>query len=287
MKKIGRRALLFILFGVIVIGLGIAITSLFMQRNLTNITPPPAPTAVTEKVLVTTRGLAAGSVLTPSDLTLRDIPIELVPISRLTDPVQAIGKITTVSMVAGEQVLPHHLLDATNVIDRNLAFTLEDDQVLLAFPITDLMSNLNILKRGDLVDILVSIKQTIKSDDPLTLEEDPVERLYTFNSMQRVNITAVIVDILDEAAAQEPAAQATPGAQAIPQAPPEPSRANSVPIALMLALNPQDALVLKHLKDSGATFDIVLRSPNSTQLFDLVPVTSEYLTDLYGLQIPK
>jgi pilus assembly protein CpaB len=57
--------------------------------------------------------------------------------------------------------------------------------------------------------------------------------------------------------------------------------------AYLLALNPQDALVLKHLKDNGGVFDLVLRSPTSTQSFDLTPVTQEYIVELYGLEILK
>jgi hypothetical protein len=53
----------------------------------------------------------------------------------------------------------------------------------------------------------------------------------------------------------------------------------------LLALNPQDALVLKHLKDTGAVFDIVLRAPKSSVQFDLTPVTEEYIIEYYGLQV--
>jgi hypothetical protein len=57
--------------------------------------------------------------------------------------------------------------------------------------------------------------------------------------------------------------------------------------AYLLALNPQDALVLKNMRDEGAIFDIVLRSPTSNVLFDVSPVTVEYLLQRYELQIPK
>jgi pilus assembly protein CpaB len=57
--------------------------------------------------------------------------------------------------------------------------------------------------------------------------------------------------------------------------------------AYLLALQPQDALVLKHLKDSGATFDMVVRSPTSNSLFELSPVTSEYIVDRYQLEVPR
>jgi hypothetical protein len=55
--------------------------------------------------------------------------------------------------------------------------------------------------------------------------------------------------------------------------------------AYLLALPPQEALILKHLKDTGAIFDIVLRSPTSRAQFDLTPVTAEYIIELYGLEI--
>jgi hypothetical protein len=57
--------------------------------------------------------------------------------------------------------------------------------------------------------------------------------------------------------------------------------------AYLLALPSQEALVLKHLKDSGATFDIVLRNPKSSQLYELSPVTTEYLFDRYQLRSPR
>jgi hypothetical protein len=42
---------------------------------------------------------------------------------------------------------------------------------------------------------------------------------------------------------------------------------------------------LKNLQDTGAMFDIVLRSPTSADLYDLKPVFSEYLIDLYQFDV--
>jgi pilus assembly protein CpaB len=63
------------------------------------------------------------------------------------------------------------------------------------------------------------------------------------------------------------------------------SRMNTKINSYLLALSPQDALVLKHLNDTGATFDFVIRAPTSTTQFDLTPVTAEYIVELYGLEI--
>lgn len=283
MKATGRRGVLFILAGILVLALGVfAIVYVFRQVNQQAAPQVLLPTPVTEQVLVTARGVVAGSVLAPDDLSFAEVPVNLVPLNRLTDKTAAIGKITNVSMVAGEMVLPHHLSESTNVIDRTLGFTLGEDQVLLAFPITDLMSGLNVLKRGDIVDILASLNTASKVESEFAVEdEEAPPQLFTFNAMQRLTITAIVKDIV-----QEQQAVPTPGA-GTPQPPPEPARTTTKPVALMLALNPQDALVLKYLKDSGASFDLVLRAPNNNQLFDTTPVNSQYLIELYEFQTPR
>ena len=57
--------------------------------------------------------------------------------------------------------------------------------------------------------------------------------------------------------------------------------------AYLLALDPQDALVLKHLKDRNAIFDIVLRAPTSNNNFELAPVYDDFLNDYFGLEIEE
>ena len=224
--------------------------------------------------------------LGPNDLILVEVPVGLVPLNRMNDLNQAIGRVTNISMVAGEMVLPHHLIDPSNVVDRSLAFSLADDQVMLAFPITDLMSGLNILKKGDVVDILVTIDEPVVPEGAFLVAEEAQTQLFTFDAMQRIAIAAVVLDIVQsQQPVPTPQVQLTPGAVLTPQPPPEPSRGQSKPVALMLALAPQDALVLKHLKDTGAIFDLVLRAPTSTELFDLTPVTSQYISERYQLLI--
>jgi len=97
----------------------------------------------------------------------------------------------------------------------------------------------------------------------------------SFSAMQRIDITAMVVEII----VNEEQVRAEAGEdEAVPR--------NQVNIqAYLLAVDPQDALILKYLKDTGATFDLVLRAPTSTGQFNLTPVTSEYLKELYGLEI--
>jgi pilus assembly protein CpaB len=54
--------------------------------------------------------------------------------------------------------------------------------------------------------------------------------------------------------------------------------------AVLLAMDPQDALVLKYLRDSGASQDLALRSPAATENFETAPVNGEYMLQRYQIQ---
>ncbi len=272
-----------------IVGIGLAVVGIFVLSRLVRQTlaPLPQPTpqaAITERVVVTTRDIALGTVLQSEDLRVVDVPVELAPAGALNETEAVVGKFSKVDLVEGETVFAHHLADPTNV-SHDVAFIIEDYQVLMAFPANDLMSTLSVPQRGDLVDILVSIDQSVPKETNVEAEltageEEPQEesKLFTFDALQRVEVTALVVDIVQE----EQRSTITVSGEQVAQ--PTPSPAEIKIQAYLLALLPQDALVLKHLKDSGAMFDIVLRAPTSNNLFEFSPVNSEYIIDRYGLE---
>lgn len=288
-----RRARIGIIIAVLGIGLaalGIFVISGILRQSLTPLPPPTPPPTITETVVVTTRDVPLGAVLNENDLSEVDMPVELIPRNAIRSTELVIGRFTKVPLVAGEMVLEHHLADPTNVTG-DLAFVIGDDQVLMAFPSNDLMSTLNIIQRGDLVDILVSVSQPVRVVDEGAQgfvtdsgEEETESRLITFDALQRVEISAVVVDIIQE---ESRTVSSVPIAEGTPEPQPTPQPSDVDVRAYMLALNPQDALVLKNLIDAGGSFDIVLRSPTSTQFFELNPVMQEYLIDRYQLEIPR
>jgi pilus assembly protein CpaB len=278
-----------------VAGLVIAVLGIIAIRQIISqaLAPPPIPTPqarAAETVVVVTRDIAVGGLLQADDLTTVQMPVELIPRNALRDELEVIGRITKVALVDGELVLRHHLADPTNV-SHDLAFVLDDDQVLMAFPAGDLMSGLNVVQRGDLVDIFVTLEkaaplldaEAAASEEEILQEERQeaprVSRLFTFDAMQALEITAIIAEIQYE----ENQAIGPLGTDDASQTTRQPS---SVRVrAYLLALSPQDALVLKHLKDIGATFDLVLRSASPPIFFDLDPVFDEYIVEKYQLEV--
>jgi pilus assembly protein CpaB len=277
-----------------VIGLGLVIVGILVitniiRRSLQPLPSPTQPPPLTEQVVVTTHDLALGAVIQGSDVTLAEVPVELVPRGAVMDVETVTGRITKIPLIAGEMVLDHHLADPTNRI-RDLAFVIEDNQVLMAFPINNLMTQLQLVQRGDLVDIFVSVDQEVPTDETglATGQEEQTEtRLFTFDALQRVVISAVVVELVGDQRNTQANQNVLPGQEATPQPTAIPPASQTNPQAILLALDPQDALVLKHLKDSGATFDFVLRAPTSDQLFELAPVMPEYLIDRYQLEINR
>jgi pilus assembly protein CpaB len=282
-----RRGVFIAIVGIAIAGLGIYIVYRLIQRVTTPTVEATPPTAITEEVLVATHDIPVQSILNQEDVMAIEVPVELVSPNSLKEVESVVGRITKVPLVSGEILMRHHIADPTN-IQADVAFVIEDDQVLMAFPADDLMSQINILKSGDLVDILVSLDQPVLPGqvgftDASGEEERPEDVLFTFNALQRV------VEIIPnrQGSSSITTGSRTAGEETVsePTATPEPSQIE--PQALLLAIDPQDALVLKHIKDAGGMIDIVLRAPTSNLTFDLNPVMPEYLRDRYDLVITR
>jgi len=265
-----------------VVGLGLIAAAVFfltqvVQQSLAPVSAPPPPTPVAIRVVVVTHDIAIGTVLREGDVAVIDVPVEVAPRNTIETIDEALGRIVKFQMVAGEMVLAHMLADPTN-INHDLAFILPDNRVLMAFQPGDLMTSLGIPQRGDIVDILMTITRAAPpaEDDETSLtaeDEELIEEQFTLPAFQLIEINAVVFDVVVQ---QVEEGQPTP----------TPRSTDYTIHAYLLALEPQNALLLKHLVDTGVNFDLVLRAPTSTQLFELVPVTDQYLIDRYQLEVP-
>lgn len=204
-------------------------------------------------VVVAARGVDVRSLLTAEDLELRKVPVDAVPETALRETEDGTGKITLVDLYPGEIILDQRLVSPDVLAaDGRTAVLLNDDQVLMAFPANDLMSQLNVLKRGDHVDLLLTMDLppdalTVAGPEAVQATGEDTEQT-TFALLQNV----VIAQVMRRGEEQ----QVT---------------------AFLFTLDPQDALFLKYVKDAGGNMDIVLRAPGVEGEFDLFPVDLDYL----------
>jgi len=224
-------------------------------------------------VVVATRAIEVRSLLTSEDLELKELPVDAVPEGAVREVEDAEGKITLVALYPGEVILVQRLLDP-NVIaaDGRLALVVAEDEVLMAFPAEDLMSRVGVLKPGDHVDLLFSLDFPVNRGIAALLGPEGAEEgggaaagqgeeQATFNLLQNLTIGALV-------ARRAPTGGTETGA----------------PEAILLTVTPQDALVLKYVKDAGGILDIVLRAPGVERPFSTEPVDVDYLINRY--QIP-
>lgn len=273
-----NRVVLFIVIGVVLIIIGAVATVLLVNRiNASARIAQEQSQVVKSDVVVFAHDMKLGDVLQSADLTISKVPVELVPRDAVTTVDAVVGKIIKSDVVQGEMLLQHNIADPTNK-NGDLGFVLSPDHVLMAFPATDLMSHENVPQRGDIIDILATFDETVKQAGTTTTttttttgqEEQPVKRTFTVDSFQKISITAMVLKVVTQQNSNSNN---------------QPAEVQTSISSYLLALNPQDALVLKHLKDIGAIFDIVIRNPTSTAQFELTPVTEEYIVELYGLEI--
>lgn len=264
------KLIFMIIAGLILVAAGIFTSMLLIQRFQTNQVPSTAvENTIKTTVAVVIHDMFLGDRIEAIDVKLISVPEELAPRDAITNLEEAVGKIIKTDLVQGEMVLSHNLANPTNNIN-DLSFILDEDHVLMAFPADDLMSRKNMVQRGDIIDIFATFVEKVETvGDTNTTPSaggsaQPETRTFTVDTMQKVSVTAMVLEAIEQSNTPNPKPRIT---------------------AYLLALRPQDALILKHLKDTGAIFDIVLRAPNSSIQFNLTPVTEEYIIEYYGLEI--
>lgn len=265
------RGFLWLIAGVVVAALAAGIADIALTRATADRVDLQQVVTPQRSVVVAAQRVEIQGVLTEENLEVVEVPVDTAPETAVTDLGDVLGKITLVELYPGEVLLQPRVLDPdVTAPDGRLALVMNEEQVLLALPAADLINQVNMLKAGDSVDFLYSYDLPIEREGeflPATpppgetaegeaAEEEPTEQV-TFNLLQNA-IVSQIVRQLDE--------------EGEPTGPPR---------ALLLALDPQDALVLKYMKDAGAIVDLVLRAPGAEGEFEVEPVDLDYIIDSY------
>ncbi len=272
----------------IIIALLTSITAGFIAYiTLINATTQKAAcdTSALTEVVVTSRSINTGRMLTQGDLTTEEMPVRLLPDGAFRHVADVIGMVALTDLYPGEIVLSQKLAKP-DIVSGNgrIAAVLAEDHVIMAIPTTDLMSNINLLKPGDQVDILYSLDTprqnlayTLDGGGVSSLATEETTKQTTFVALEDVTIAAVV-------SPYDTVAPATPVADQAAQEEIDAMAAEEGASAILIAVMPQDALMLKYLQDAGGVFDVVLRSPTNDLPSDARPVDIDYI--IHRFQLP-
>ncbi len=256
MKK--RGGLIWIAAGIILALLAGALAFWAIFRASSTQVELPMQQAAQVNVVVASRVIAVRELIQPGDVEMRMAPADMVPENAIQHIDNVVDWIAMTPLWPGEIILTSNVISPT-IKGVHVAYTMDENKVAMAIPADDLMSSNNLLQPGDHVDVLFSIEVEVADEESL--------RLVTFNALQNLEIAALVRPGDLEAKAQTGATMSSPQ-------------------AIVFTLDPQDALVLKHLRDIGGTVDIVLRAPEAKERFSTQPVDMNYLVDRYQMRIP-
>jgi pilus assembly protein CpaB len=224
---------------------------------------PSAVPSVT--IVVATKAIPVRSQLTADDVATKEMAVDAVPEGAVAEIDAAVGKVTTVDLYPGEVILAQRLVDPNvTSADGRVAVLLAEDQILVALPANDLMSQSQVLKPGDQVDLLFSLDFPVNralaaAAGGEAAGQNREKEQATFDLLQNVTIAAIVAGETD-----------TEGDQ---------NRTRAV----LLTLSPQDALTLKYVIDAGGTMDVALRAPGADETFETLPVDVDYVIDQYKI----
>lgn len=244
------------LFLAVVAG-GLAFTAMLRATSV----EPATQVEPRRAVVIVARDVPPHTELTAEDLIVKEIPLSAIPDNAVRELEAAVGKVTTSELVAGEILLKPRIAELGERGPR-LNFKLEPGKVVMAFPADDLLSKSGALQPGDIVDILYSIE--IVPTETTAARTSGAPEVVTFWALQQVPISAIVLSPEVRGGAIQGQSEAQPQ-------------------SILLALDPQDALVLKHLKDSGGIVDIVLRAREDETEYKTEPVNPPYLQEEYNL----
>lgn len=218
--------------------------------------------APTIQVLVAAQNISARQLIDQSMVQIQKVPALLAPEGYMQSTEEVLFKMSNVPIVAGEIMLRQRLTDPTDP-ESPVLYQISENEVLISVPASAMLGQIGMLAVGDHIDIAYTVSYDFNIKEEEEEETTNAQPATTFLSLQNLEVKGLLRK----------------------QPPTDETAALLGPDALLLAVSPQDALVLKHLIDIGAPMDFFLRAPGNEALSPVIPVDSQYLVDRFQLQL--
>ncbi len=226
----------------------------------------PAPIAAppaSRPIIVASQDIAARTIVLPNTVEAQDFPLANIPSGAVFKLDDAVGKMLLGPVAAGQPLLAQNLASVSSpnsslTTTSRLANLLPENKIGVVLPAGDLLSKSGEVDTGDKVDIMASLA--------VVGAEEGQGGQVTLMTLQNVAVVKILQEI-------------------IPATNSQPAQRGKI-TGLVVAVDPQDAVTLKYFVDAGANVSIDVRPPTLTSIFEVVPVTINYLADKFGLKVP-
>ena len=256
-------------------------------------------TPETTNVVVALQNIGEGEKILPNAVGLHPVAVGKLPEKPILDPGDVVGKLARQDIYQ-QDVLVDEMIIAVEDVQRlggRAASLIETGRVAVAFPVSQLSAVNYAIQAGDRVDILASgafidvdsetqIKTPIfyTGDDSCQagcqVVGEQVQRTFTQLTIDDAEVLGIGTWGKPPA---PPQAEGEGEEEAAPEEQPQPSSSYDT---LILMVSPQDAAVLKYLRENGYVIDLALRARGDVAPHETEQVTLEYIMTRFRVSPP-
>jgi Flp pilus assembly protein CpaB len=318
-----NRSRTFFLLAIVLVLLAVAALVLLpqQQQNNTQVQPTPVPEIPTTQIVVAAQDIPRGTIIGDDALTLGKWPDDSLPPSDLTilKPEEVLGKRARTDILRGQPVLQSMItadLQQLAAIGAEASLFIPPGKRAVSFPIDQMSSVGYAVGSGDRVDMFITfsvIDVNQEGQYPIVpFNRDLVDELVAAGMPAETAVTQVFasakieprlvsqlilqnIEILHvgewpvHGLYQRPTPTLNPEQQAAQSAPAPggtPTATPPRPGMLILMVDPQQALILEWLKESGVLIRLALRGAADSAPVSVDAVSYQYILTNFNITVP-
>jgi pilus assembly protein CpaB len=225
----------------------------------------------TVPVIVAAQDIPFRRSISPEDLTTRNLPADSVPAGAAITMDQVIGKMSSVDLYANEPILTQQLV-TPDVVTQQVALSVPEGEIVLAVPTQSKLIANRLVRPGDFIDLLATFEVEVTRGG----QKSPMPE--TISLLQGIEIHAIIL----------PATSVEEGPQSTTTQEGGVFRtADADGQSVLLSVEPQDALAVRHILDVGGSLDLGLRPRDDDTVSETEVVDQFYLADRFNIDLNR
>ncbi len=239
---------------------------------LTRSVPASDKNINTQPVVVAVVDVPFRRSISEAEVAIRDLPVDSIPEGAATTLDQVVGKMSTVDMFANEPFLVQKLV-TPEIVTQQVALTVPKGKIVTAVPTTSKLIANRLVRPGDHIDLMATFEVEVMR------EQGGGPMPTSVGLLQDLEVYAIILPVASVDEGAETLKANTEGGVF--------RTADKEGQSILLAIDSQDALAVRHILDVGGELDLAVRAPGDDTIVDMVPVDQFYLAERYNIKMVR
>lgn len=225
----------------------------------------------TQPVVVAAVDIPFRRSITEVELVLKELPADAIPEAAATALEQVLGKMSSVDVFTGEPLLVQQLV-TPDIVTQQVALSIPDGKIVMAVPTQSKLISNRLMRPGDKMDLMSTFEVEVIRDQG----SGPMPA--SVGLLQNLEIHAIILPS-SISSVDESRNALTENEGGVFRTADEEGQ------SVLIAVDSQDALTIRHILDVGGHLDLALRAPDDESVTDTVVVDQFYLAERFQIDL--